>query len=250
MILSACHVSTTLIFAYSTLSYPRCTEVLYGIYPTDCGSTAWAFSLFIAWNLLSMVMELCFCTRLLHGSWFPFQYIFVNMFTGVIVQSFSYVFQSTGGVLKSITRQEIRAFKNAWAQFSDPNSGLLERPNLVPFLAVGPFPRIVTQLLNRYVCFPEARWRVRSPGLSSRVLRRVPSSSLSRHIKKGDKRVDGWGARPQAEQAARQDRLRRDPETTGGVHAHLPRGERAVSPSRQGNFVHGYARVVGASQVD
>jgi len=58
------------------------------------------------------------------------------MFTGVIVQSFSYVFQSTGGILKSITRREIRAFKKAWAQFSDPNTGLLERPNLVPFLAV------------------------------------------------------------------------------------------------------------------
>ena len=70
------------------------------------------------------------------------QYIFVNMFTGVIVQSFSYVFQSTGGVLKSITRREIRAFKKAWAEFSNPNSGLLERQNLVPFLAVRR-PRIV-----------------------------------------------------------------------------------------------------------
>ncbi|KAG8215839.1 Ion transport protein-domain-containing protein [Butyriboletus roseoflavus] len=99
-----------------TIAYPRCTQVPYGIYQTDCGSTAWAFSMFIAWNLLSM-------------------YIFVNMFTGVIVESFSYVFQSSGGILRSITRREIRAFKKAWAEFSDPSSGLLERPNLVPFLA-------------------------------------------------------------------------------------------------------------------
>ncbi|KAF8452208.1 Ion transport protein-domain-containing protein [Boletus edulis BED1] len=99
-----------------TLAYPRCTQVSYGVYQTDCGSTAWAFSLFIAWNLLSM-------------------FIFVNMFTGVVVESFSYVFQSTGGLLKSITRHETRAFKKAWAQFSDPKTGLLERPNLVPFLA-------------------------------------------------------------------------------------------------------------------
>ncbi|KAF8122971.1 Ion transport protein-domain-containing protein [Boletus edulis] len=98
------------------LAYPRCTNVSYGVFQTDCGSTAWAFSMFIAWNLLSM-------------------YIFVNMFTGVVVQSFSYVFQSTGGVLKSITCHETRAFKKAWAQFSDPSTGLLERPNLVPFLA-------------------------------------------------------------------------------------------------------------------
>ncbi|KAG9312662.1 Ion transport protein-domain-containing protein [Chiua virens] len=99
-----------------TLAYPRCTQVSGGLYQTDCGSTVWAFSMFIAWNLLSM-------------------YIFVNMFTGVIVQNFSYVFQSSGGILKSITRQEIRAFKKAWAEFADPNTGLLERPNLVPFLA-------------------------------------------------------------------------------------------------------------------
>ncbi|KAH0835701.1 Ion transport protein-domain-containing protein [Lanmaoa asiatica] len=121
-----------------TLAYPRCTHVSYGIYQTDCGSTAWAFSMFIAWNLLSMVRTMhdrAYLPARLTVFFFFCQYIFVNMFTGVIVQSFSYVFQSTGGVLRSITRREIRAFKKAWAEFSDPNSGLLERPNLVPFLA-------------------------------------------------------------------------------------------------------------------
>lgn len=39
----------------STLEYPRCSQVSSGVYQTDCGSTAWAFSMFIAWNLLSMV---------------------------------------------------------------------------------------------------------------------------------------------------------------------------------------------------
>ena len=39
----------------SALEYPRCTQVSHGVYQTDCGSTAWAFSVFIAWNLLSMV---------------------------------------------------------------------------------------------------------------------------------------------------------------------------------------------------
>jgi hypothetical protein len=73
------------------------------------------------------------------------------MFTGVIVQNFSYVFQSTGGVLKSITRREIRAFKKAWAEFSDPNSGLLESPNLVPFLAVRR-SRIVVLRSNVHRC--------------------------------------------------------------------------------------------------
>ncbi|KAG1748101.1 Ion transport protein-domain-containing protein [Suillus lakei] len=97
-----------------TLAYPRCTIKTLGLVETDCGSTPWAFSLFIAWNLLSM-------------------YIFLNMFTGVVVQNFSYVFQSTGGA-KAITREEIRSFKKTWAEYSNPKSGLLEQNRLVPFL--------------------------------------------------------------------------------------------------------------------
>jgi hypothetical protein len=97
-----------------TLAYPRCTIEAGSLVETDCGSTAWAFSLFIAWNLLSM-------------------YIFWNMFTGVMVQNFSYVFQSTGGA-KAISREEIRSFKKTWAEYSNPKTGLLEQSRLVPFL--------------------------------------------------------------------------------------------------------------------
>jgi len=39
----------------SDLTYPRCTNSLVDKAESDCGSTAWAFGLFIAWNLLSMV---------------------------------------------------------------------------------------------------------------------------------------------------------------------------------------------------
>ncbi|KAI6001926.1 Ion transport protein-domain-containing protein [Pisolithus albus] len=86
---------------YATV-YPRCT-------------IAWAFSLFIAWNLLSM-------------------YIISNMFTGVVVENFSYVFQSTGGA-KSITRREMRSLKKVWAEFSNTETGRLERRNIGLFLA-------------------------------------------------------------------------------------------------------------------
>ncbi|KAI6144232.1 Ion transport protein-domain-containing protein [Pisolithus tinctorius] len=99
---------------YATV-YPRCTYTTGDIAETDCGSTAWAFSLFIAWNLLSM-------------------YIILNMFTGVVVENFSYVFQSTGGA-KSITRREMRSFKKVWAEFSNAKTGQLERQNIGPFLA-------------------------------------------------------------------------------------------------------------------
>ncbi|KIJ67326.1 hypothetical protein HYDPIDRAFT_127226 [Hydnomerulius pinastri MD-312] len=97
------------------ITYPRCTHTFNGVNQTDCGSSAWAFSLFIAWNLLSM-------------------YIFLNMFTGVVVENFSYVFQSTGGA-KSISRGEMRSFKKVWAEFSNAKTGHLERQYLVPFLA-------------------------------------------------------------------------------------------------------------------
>ncbi|KAJ7019630.1 Ion transport protein-domain-containing protein [Mycena alexandri] len=92
--------------------YPRCTNSDTAE-NSDCGSEGWAFSLFIAWNLLSM-------------------YIFVNMFTGVVVENFSYVFQ-TSGSSKSITRAQMRSFKKVWAEFANPKTGYLERSRFVPF---------------------------------------------------------------------------------------------------------------------
>ena len=119
----------------SALDYPRCTISAFG--ETDCGSVYWAFSLFIAWNLLSMVSRNAYSvqtcpppiTNLLA------QYIFANLFTGVVVESFYYVFQMSGGA-KSITREEMRAFKKVWAEFANPKTGYLERQNFVRFFGV------------------------------------------------------------------------------------------------------------------
>ncbi|KAF7291112.1 hypothetical protein MIND_01254300 [Mycena indigotica] len=96
------------------LDYPRCTNVNQAD-NSDCGSPGWAFTLFIAWNLLSM-------------------YIFVNMFTGVVVENFSYVFQASDAS-KSITRVQMRSFKKVWAEFANPKTGYLERSQFVPFFA-------------------------------------------------------------------------------------------------------------------
>ncbi|KAG2002361.1 high-affinity cell membrane calcium channel, variant 2 [Coprinopsis cinerea AmutBmut pab1-1] len=96
------------------LSYPRCTTAPSAQHSSDCGSAAWSFGLFIAWNLLSM-------------------YIFVNMFTGVVVENFSYVFQASGSGAKSITREQMRSFKKLWAQYSNPRTGYLERQNFTKF---------------------------------------------------------------------------------------------------------------------
>ncbi|KAJ3901512.1 Ion transport protein-domain-containing protein [Lentinula edodes] len=95
------------------LVYPRCSNSSNQDVDSDCGSFGWAFTLFIAWNLLSM-------------------YIFVNLFTGVVVDSFSYVFQASGGS-RAITREEMRAFKKVWAEFASPQTGYLERSQFVPF---------------------------------------------------------------------------------------------------------------------
>ena len=58
------------------------------------------------------------------------------MFTGVVVENFSYVFQTTTGGAKSVTREEMRAFKKIWAQYSNPKTGYLEKQNFVPFFGV------------------------------------------------------------------------------------------------------------------
>ena len=59
----------------------------------------------------------------------------VHYKTGVVVESFSYVFQLVGGT-KAITREEMRAFKKVWAEYANPRTGYLEKVNLVPFLGV------------------------------------------------------------------------------------------------------------------
>ena len=45
-------------YSSSTITYPRCTNSLEGQLNSDCGSEKWAYSLAIAWNLLSMVSSL------------------------------------------------------------------------------------------------------------------------------------------------------------------------------------------------
>ncbi|KAF8321114.1 hypothetical protein DL93DRAFT_1599778 [Clavulina sp. PMI_390] len=95
---------------YAT-SYPYCTSTPTG---TDCGSIGWAYGLFIAWNVVSM-------------------YIFLNMFTGVVVENFSYVFQLQGPA--SLTREEMRSFKKIWAEFDPTRKGYIPRAKFVAFFA-------------------------------------------------------------------------------------------------------------------
>lgn len=82
----------------------------------DCGGAAWARSLFIAWNLISM-------------------YIFVSLFVSLIFESFSYVYQRSSG-LYAISREEIRRFKQAWAMYDPDGTGFVSKEQFPRLLGV------------------------------------------------------------------------------------------------------------------
>lgn len=101
---------------FAAIQPPYCT-VGDEFYDGDCGSSEWARALFISWNVLSM-------------------YIFVNLFVSLIYESFSYVYQRSSG-LSVISREEIRRFKQAWAEFD---------PNGTGFIPKEKFPRLLGEL--------------------------------------------------------------------------------------------------------
>jgi len=98
---------------FANVDKPFCTvgEIYF---QSDCGSPEWARALFITWNILSM-------------------YIFVNLFVSLIYESFSYVFQRSSG-LSVISREEIRRFKQAWAEFDPNGTGFISRDVFPRFL--------------------------------------------------------------------------------------------------------------------
>lgn len=98
---------------FAVIAPPFCT-VADQFYDGDCGSPEWARALFISWNVLSM-------------------YIFVNLFVSLIYESFSYVYQRSSG-LSVVSREEIRRYKQAWAEFD---------PNGTGFIPLDKFPRLL-----------------------------------------------------------------------------------------------------------
>ncbi|KAI9710920.1 MAG: calcium channel protein [Bogoriella megaspora] len=98
---------------FATVTPPFCV-VGEKFYDGDCGSPEWARALFILWNILSM-------------------YIFVNLFVSLIYESFSYVYQRSSG-LSVISREEIRRFKQAWAEFDPHGTGYISKEVFPRFL--------------------------------------------------------------------------------------------------------------------
>lgn len=108
---------------YAGMEPPYCTtsgEFL----NSDCGSAGWARGLFIAWNVISM-------------------YLFVSLFVSLIFESFSYVYQRSGGLgLYTIDRDEIRRFKEAWANFDPRGTG---------FITKDQFPRLLGVSTSKFI---------------------------------------------------------------------------------------------------
>ncbi|KAK3941855.1 calcium-channel protein cch1 [Diplogelasinospora grovesii] len=101
---------------FAQISSPMCVEGP-TFFDSDCGGTAWARVLFVAWNIISM-------------------YLFVNLFVSLIYESFSYVYQRTSG-LAVVDRDEIRRFKEAWRSVDPAGTG---------FISKEAFPRLLGEL--------------------------------------------------------------------------------------------------------
>ncbi|KAL2137077.1 hypothetical protein VTI74DRAFT_9683 [Chaetomium olivicolor] len=102
--------------SFAQIKPPFCVEGP-TFFDSDCGSTAWARTLFVAWNIISM-------------------YIFVSLFVSLIYESFSYVYQRTSG-LAAVDRDEIRRFKEAWRSVDPSGTG---------FISKEAFPRLLNEL--------------------------------------------------------------------------------------------------------
>ncbi|GIZ39198.1 hypothetical protein CKM354_000258900 [Cercospora kikuchii] len=102
-----------LMMDFANIRPPYCT-LADDYFKTDCGSKQWAYALFVSWNIISM-------------------YIFVNLFISLIYESFSYVYQRSSG-LSIISREEIRRFKQAWAEYDPNGSGYITKEQFPRFL--------------------------------------------------------------------------------------------------------------------
>lgn len=102
---------------YATVVPPLCVDG--ATFDNDCGSPQWAWALFVCWNILSM-------------------YIFTNLFISLIYENFSYVYQRSSG-LSVISREEIRRFKQAWAEFDPDGTGYISKEAFPRLLGVSCF---------------------------------------------------------------------------------------------------------------
>lgn len=101
---------------FAQMEPPFCADNSDDMSQNDCGSKPWARALFISWNIISM-------------------YIFVSLFVSLIFESFSYVYQRSSG-LYVISREELRRFKQAWAEYDPDGTGYITKEQFPRLLRV------------------------------------------------------------------------------------------------------------------
>lgn len=80
-------------------------------FESDCGNPVLARFLFIAWKVLSM-------------------YLFTNLFISLVYESFSYVYQPFAMTTGTLSRTELRHFKDAWARVDPKGTGYIPPSSL------------------------------------------------------------------------------------------------------------------------
>jgi hypothetical protein len=105
---------------FAAIVPPYCT-VGPRYFETDCGDTVLARLFFISWKVLSM-------------------YLFTSLFISLVYESFSNVYQELVIKNGTLTRKDIRVFKDAWARADLKGTGYISPEQL---------PRLLCQLPER-----------------------------------------------------------------------------------------------------
>ncbi|KAI8993323.1 Ion transport protein-domain-containing protein [Pilobolus umbonatus] len=95
-----------------TVQYPNCNRSD-NYLEDDCGSPLWAYFLFNAFYII--------CTH-----------IFLNLFTAVIISNFEYAYE-TRTRFTTITKSDLRIFKDAWAEIDIKGTGYIQKEDLTKF---------------------------------------------------------------------------------------------------------------------
>ena len=113
---------------FAGIEPPFCVKEA-SFFASDCGSSGWARALFIAWNIISM-------------------YIFVSLFVSMIFESFSYVYQQSSG-MSVVSRDEIRRFKQAWAEFDPNGTGFISKEQFPRLLGVSVVHSSISNVIDK-----------------------------------------------------------------------------------------------------
>lgn len=105
---------------YARTTAPYCT-VGERYFDGDCGSSEWAYVLFISWNIMSM-------------------YLFASMFVSIAVESFSLTYERNPRLYR-VKEVDVQQYRDAWSHIDPHASG---------YIPVEAFPRLLSELSGAF----------------------------------------------------------------------------------------------------